>query len=115
MASIDQPLYTNNPDCTEGGYLLSPAGVLLMVGSYAHEGDDEISPSGRARAQAALSAILSAARAGGFTQGDVLETLLARGEVSARVKELAHAAIDAAGADKVIAVVQSIMKGARHE
>ena len=115
MASIDQPLYTNNPDCTEGGYLLSPAGVLLMVGSYAHEGDDEISPSGRARAQDALRRILSAARAGGFTQGDVLETMMARGEVSARVKELAHAAIDAAGADKVIAVVQSIMKGARHE
>ena len=110
-----QPLFTQNPDDREGGYLLSPAGVLLMVGTYAHEGDDEISPSGRARAQAALSAILSAARAGGFAQGDVLETLLARGEVSARVKELAHAAIDAAGADKVIAVVQSIMKGARHE
>ena len=108
MASIDQPLYTNNPDCTEGGYLLSPAGVLLMVGSYAHEGDDEISPSGRARAQDALRRILSAARAGGFAQGDVLETMMARGEVSARVKELAHAAIDAAGADAVVAIMQSL-------
>ena len=108
MASIDQPLYTNNPDCTEGGYLLSPAGVLLMVGSYAHEGDDEISPSGRARAQDALRRILSAARAGGFTQGDVLETMLARGKVTARAKELAHAAVDAAGADAVVAIMQSL-------
>ena len=108
MASIDQPLYTNNPDCPDGGFLLSPAAVLLMVGSYAHEGDDEISPSGRARAQAALSAILSAARAGGFAQGDVLETMMARGEVSARVKALAHAAIDAAGADAVVAIMQSL-------
>ena len=108
MASIDQPLYTNNPDCTEGGYLLSPAGVLLMVGSYAHEGDDEISPSGRARAQDALRRILSAARAGGFTQGDVLETMLARGKVTPRTKELAHAAVDAAGADAVVAIMQSL-------
>ena len=110
-----QPLFTPNPDCTDGGYLLSPAAVLLMMGSYAYESDDEIAPAGRARAQAALSAILSAARAGGFAQGDVLETMMARGEVSARVKELAHAAIDAAGADAVIAIVQSLKKGARHE
>ena len=108
MASIDQPLYTNNPDCPDGGYLLSPAAVLLMMGSYAHEGDDEISPSGRARAQDALRRILSAARAGGFTQGDVLETMLARGKASVRVKELAHAAIDAAGADAVVAIMQSL-------
>ena len=105
-----QPLFTQNPDDREGGYLLSPAGVLLMVGTYAHEGDDEISPSGRARAQAALSAILSAARAGGFAQGDVLETMMARGEVSARVKALAHAAIDAAGADAVVAIMQSLKR-----
>ena len=103
-----QPLFTQNPNCPEGGYLISPAGVLLMVGSYAHEGDDEISPSGRARAQDALRRILSAARAGGFTQGDVLETMMARGEVSARVKALAHAAIDAAGADAVVAIMQSL-------
>ena len=108
MASIDQPLYTPNPDCPDDGYLLSPAGVLLMVGSYAHEGDDEISPSGRARALDALRRILSAARAGGFTQGQILETMMARGEVSARVKELAHAAIDAAGADAVVAIMQTL-------
>ena len=110
-----QPLFTQNPNDREGGYLLSPAAVLLMVGTYAHEADDEISPSGRARAQDALRAILSAARAGGFTQGDVLETLLARGEVSARVKELAHAAIDAAGADAVVAIVQAITRAGRHD
>ena len=110
MASTAQPLFTPNPDCTDGGYLLSPAAVLLMMGSYAHEGDDEISPSGRARAQDALRRILSAARAGGFAQGDVLETMMARGEVSARVKALAHAAIDAAGADAVVAIMQSLKR-----
>lgn len=110
-----QPLFTPNPDCTEGGYLLSPAGVLLMMASYAYESDDETTPAGRARAQDAVRRILSAARAGGFTQGDVLETMMARGEVSARVKELAHTAVEAAGAGAVIAIVQSLKKGARHE
>ena len=108
MASIDQPLYTNNPDCTDGGYLLSPAGVLLMLGRYAYESDDEAAPAARVRTLDALRRILSAARAGGFAQGDVLETMMARGEVSARVKELAHAAIDAAGADAVVAIMQSL-------
>ena len=105
-----QPLFTQNPNDTEGGYLVSPAGVLLMVGSYAYEPDGETSPAGRARAKEALHRILSAARAGGFAQGDVLETMMARGEVSARVKALAHAAIDAAGADAVVAIMQSLKR-----
>ena len=100
-----QPLFTQNPDDTDGGYLLSPAAVLLMMGSYAHEGDNEISPTGRARAQDAVRRILSAARAGGFTHGDLLETLIARGEVSARVKALACAAVDAAGNEAMLEVV----------
>ena len=108
MASIDQPLYTNNPDCTERGYLLSPAGVLLMLGRYAYESDDEAAPAARVRTLDALRRILSAARAGGFTQGDVLETMLARGKVTVRAKELAHAAIDAAGTDAVVAIMQSL-------
>lgn len=110
-----QPLFTQNPNDTEGGYLVSPAGVLLMVGSYAYEPDGEISPAGRARAKEALHRILSAARAGGFAQGDVLETLMARGDVSARVKELAHTAIEAAGTDAVTAIVQSLKKGHPHD
>lgn len=108
MASIDQPLYTNNPDCPDGGYLLSPAAVLLMLGRYAYESDDEAAPAARVRTLDALRRILSAARAGGFTQGDVLETMLARGKVTVKAKELAHAAIEAAGADTVIAVVQNL-------
>ncbi len=110
-----QPLFIKNPDCPEGGYLVSPAGVLLMMGTCAHETEDDITPAGKARAQQALRCILSAARAGGFAQGDVLETMMARGEMSARVKELAHAAIEAAGADTVITIVRSIMKGAQYD
>lgn len=111
MASIDQPLYTNNPDCPDGGYLLSPAAAVLMLGRYAYESDDEAAPAApaaRVRTLDALRRILSAARAGGFTQGDVLETMLARGKVTVKAKELAHAAIDAAGADAVVAIMQSL-------
>ena len=100
-----QPLFTPNPDCPEGGFNISPAGILILMASYAHAGDDEISPQGRAKAADALGRILSAARAGGFTHGDLLETLIARGEVSARVKELACAAVDAAGNEAMLEVV----------
>ena len=110
----NQPLFTPNPDCPEGGYLISMPGLLLMMGTYAHAGDDEISPQGRAKAADALGRILSAARAGGFTQGDLLETLIARGEVSARVKELACAAVDAAG-HKAMAEVVAHLKGQCHD
>ena len=106
-----QPLFTPNPDCTEGGYL-SPAGVLLIMGSYAH--DDDTSPAGRARAADVVRKMLSAARAGGFTKGDLLETLLAKGEVSHRVKELAHEAIDSAGESAVLEIITSI-RGEGHD
>lgn len=49
-------------------------------------------------------------RAYGFAQGDVLETMMVRGKVSVRVKELAHAAIEAAGNDAVVNIVRSIKR-----
>lgn len=100
-----QPLFTPNPDCPEGGYLISMPGVLLMMGAYAHAPDDEITPQGRAKAADALGRILKAARAGGFTQGEILEALMARGEISHRVKELACAAVAAAGNKAMLEVV----------
>ena len=106
-----KPLFTPNPDCDEGG-LLSPAGVLLMMGSYAY--DDETPPSGRARAAELLHSLLSAARAGGFAKGDLLETLLSKGEVSHRVQELAHEAIDCAGESAVLEIIASI-RGEGHD
>ncbi len=61
----NQPLFTPNPDCPEGGYLISMPGLLLMMGTYAYAPDDEITPQGRAKATDALGRILKAARAGG--------------------------------------------------
>ena len=83
-----------------------------MMGSYAY--DDETPPSGRARAAALLHSLLSAARAGGFAKGDLLETLLSKGEVSHRVQELAHEAIDCAGESAVLEIIASI-RGEGHD
>ena len=48
----------------------------------------------------ALTAVFKAARAGGFTQGDVLITLLSRNAVSLRVKAMAVQACVAAGNER---------------
>ncbi len=104
-----QPLFRQNPDDPEGGYLLSPAGVLLLVGSMAHEPDGEISAQGRRNALDVLARLLGAARAGGFAQGQVvLETLLANGDVSERVKALAQAAVDAAGTEAMARIFSEL-------
>ena len=88
-------------------------GVLLMMGTYAHAPDDEITPQGRAKAVDALGRILKAARAGGFTQGEILETMMARGEISPRVKELACAAVAAAGNEAMLEVVAHMKEQCR--
>lgn len=109
-----QPLFKQDPSDLVGGYLLSPAGVLLLAGGAAYGADDEITPQGRANAKAALARILSAARAGGFTQSDVLDTLFARGEVSKRVRDMASTAVEAAGSAALREIVVSL-RGHHHD
>ena len=105
MPNIKEPLFRPDP-ARPGEFLVSMPGLLLLAAGSAYEADDnEVTPEGRAVGQRTVASILSAARAGGFTKGEVLETLLARGEVSHRVKELAVAAVAAAGKDAMLAVV----------
>ncbi len=68
-----------------------------MLADTVYGDPSETPPAGRARAQAMLDAILSAASAGGFTQFDILATLLSRNEVSPRVNTMAIQACEAAG------------------
>lgn len=93
----DQPLFTLDTDCDEGSYQISHAGMLLVLGDTAYGTQTDAPPWGRAKAQLFLGKMLSAAYAGGFVLGDILETLLARGEVSGRVEAMAIAACEAAG------------------
>ena len=103
------PMFRQDPNDSEGGYLVSLPGALLMIGSGAYEpNDNEITPAGRAKSKDALARILSAARAGGFTQGDLFDTLLSKGEVSVRVRDLAIAAVAAAGNEALMEIIHSM-------
>ena len=106
-----QPMFKQDPNDSEGGYLLSMYGVLALVGATAYEADDEaVTPRGRDNAKYALARILSAARAGGFKQGDLLDTMFANGEVSQRLRDMVYAAVDAAGNEAMLAIVAAMQE-----
>jgi hypothetical protein len=81
--TTNTPLFKRRPD--GDSYDVQPAGIIMILADTVY-GPDSAStpPTGKARAMESLAAIFRAARAGGFTQGDVLMTLLSRNEVSQR-------------------------------
>ena len=89
-----QPMFRPNGD----GYDVSPAGVLLLAAGTIYGDPSETTPKGISNARTLMDGILTAARAGGFTQGDILRTLLARNETTHRLAAMARAACAAAGA-----------------
>ena len=88
--------------------MLSPVGVLLVAAESAYSADAETALQDRAFAQRMVQEVLSAARAAGFTQGQVLETLLANLSTSGRVKELAAEAIESIGVPVFMGLVQRL-------
>ena len=93
-------LFTPNGD----GYDIHPAGVLMLLAGEVYGK----TPSKNPRLKNIIGMFLSAARAGGFKQADILETLLAKGEVSHRVKNMAVAACSAAGPDAIKQILASM-------
>jgi hypothetical protein len=89
---MDKPLFTPTADGT--AYDIQPAGVLILLAAEIHE-NPGLHLNGRL--QGHIDAMLTAARAGGFAQGDILATLLSKNEVSHRVKAMAVQACAAAG------------------
>ena len=89
-----QPLFTTTADGT--AYDIQQAGVLLLANTVYGDPVDT-PPAGRARAMAMVGAMLAAAQAGGYKQCDILHTLLARNESSARIQLMARDACIAAG------------------
>lgn len=89
----------------DGSYDIQPAGVLLLLGR-------EISTTPptalRAKLEGHVRAFLQAARAGGFKQTGVLETLLARGDTSKRVLTMCHEACAAAGNHRIKLVMNNM-------
>ena len=104
------PLFTPNSD----GYDIQPAGVLLLLADTIYgDGRNDSTPAGQARAMEVLAAIFAAARKGGFTQGDILMTLIHQGERSKRIQDMARAACEAAGNDRLKVIFDSMRKASQ--
>ncbi|MGF6974918.1 hypothetical protein QFZ94_003368 [Paraburkholderia sp. JPY465] len=85
----------------DGEPYVNGAGLLLMAAEAAH-GSDPVSADGRQRARHTINALLSAARAGGFTQSDLLETLLSTDRDADRTIDLAIIAVDCIGGTEAL-------------
>ncbi|MFM0136836.1 hypothetical protein [Caballeronia grimmiae] len=93
----------------DGEEHVSGAGLLLMTAAALHDRSISIPPEGKRWAASVIDALLSAARAGGFKQGGVLETLIANDRTSDRVTDLAIQAIDCIGGAE--ALVAALTRG----
>ena len=102
---MSTPMFSPRQD---GAYDITAPGVIILLGSYAYEPD-----SPNTVLVDILRRILSAAVAGGFKNADLLETLLSRGEVSQRVKQLATEAANAAGHERVLEILRESKGGNR--
>lgn len=80
---------------------LGPAEILVICAdTLATTGgdvaDEHVTPEGLQFCRDAVDGILAAARAGGYAQSDILETLLARGKLTPRIGAMAREACDCA-------------------
>ena len=89
----------------DGGYDIRPEGVLLLL---AREISKTPPTALRAKLEGNVQAFLQAARAGGYKQTGVLETLLARGDTSKRDLMMCHEACDTAGFDRIKEVMEAM-------
>lgn len=97
------PLCTPTADGT--AYDIQPAGVLLLL---ANEVSENPALHTNGRIQGHIDAFLTAAWAGGFTQSDILATLLSKNEISHRVKAMAVQACAAAGNEAIGRIFQAM-------
>ncbi|MFM0243297.1 hypothetical protein [Paraburkholderia phytofirmans] len=80
-----------------GELFVSSAGILLLAANAMHADSAQVPADGRARGKRTVEVLLSAARAGGFKQAHILETLLLTDRESARTAELALQAMECVG------------------
>ena len=106
--TTSQPLFT--PTADGQAYDVQPAGVLLILSDMVYGPQDDPTWTGGPKTEAVIQVMLAAARAGGYTQTDILHTLLVRGERSMRVQDMARAACEAAGAERMNAIFDDMRK-----
>ena len=90
---------------------IQPAGVLIMLASYVYDLESDISDNGKAGLKHHIDSMLAAVRAGGFTQSDILATLVSKNEVSHRVKAMAVRACAAAGSEALGKLFEAMRAG----
>ncbi len=86
----------------DGEPYINGAGILLLSADAVY-GNLPLPDDARQRAQNTIDELLSAARAGGFTQSDVLETLLSKNREAERTVDLAIIAVDCIGGPEAFA------------
>jgi hypothetical protein len=102
------PLFT--PTADGQAFDIQPAGVLLILADMVYGPQDDAGWTGGPKTEAMIKAMLAAARAGGYAQTDILHTLLVRGERSMRIQDMARAACDAAGTERIKAIFDDMRK-----
>jgi hypothetical protein len=109
---MTKQLFTPTADGT--AHDIQPAGVPLILADTVYgNSQHDSTPAGRNRAENMLFAMLTAARAGGYTQTVILHTLLVFGEPSQRIRDMVRAACAAAGIDRAKAIFDDVRKGQR--
>lgn len=63
---------------------------------------------GATRARIFVDGMLAAAKAGGYMQCDILETMLSKCDITDRLRMMAHCACEAAGEDGINRVISSV-------
>jgi len=102
--STTAPLFKKDGD----QYLCSLTGCLLLAAGAVYGDPRETTPRGRRNGQRLVDAILTAARKAGYTQGDILATLLARNQPSPRIAAMAKTACDLIPEDTKRQVIESL-------
>jgi hypothetical protein len=87
-----KPIYRNGELAN-----ITPAGVLVICAEALYRPDREESTQDPQFCIDVIAGVLSAARNSGYAQGDILETLLAKGPLTPRIGDMAREACAAAG------------------
>lgn len=88
------PMFTDNG----GGYDMTPAGLLLLLGNMFYSDDPALTGDAKTRTGIFIDDVLQAALEGGFKHTDIFITMLTREHLSPGLSAMAQAASDAAGA-----------------
>lgn len=107
-----KPTFT--PTADGDAFDLNATAVMLVLADSAFGSDRRNSTkAGQARAAKGLADLMAAARAGGYTQADILETLLRKGDTSQRVATMCSEAMTAAGNERIGTVFEAMRESVR--